>query len=49
MKSLLKKSGWVDILVSIIFAVIGIFMIVKTDLAIKIMSYVLLLWVLLNV
>ena len=41
MKSLLKKSGWVDILVSIIFAVIGIFMIVKTDLAIKIMSYVL--------
>ncbi len=41
MKSFLKKSGWVDILVSIIFAIIGIFMIVKTDLAIKIISYVL--------
>ena len=41
MKSLLKKSGWIDILVSIIFGVIGVFMIVKTDLAIKIMSYVL--------
>ena len=41
MKSLLKKSGWIDILVSIIFGVIGVFMIVKTDLAIRIMSYVL--------
>ncbi len=41
MKKFLKKSGWVDILVSIIFAIIGIFMIVKTDLAIKIISYVL--------
>ena len=36
-----KKSGWADILVSIAFAVISIFMIVKTDLAIKIMSYIL--------
>ena len=41
MKNFLKKSGWVDILVSIVFAIIGIFMIVKTDLAIKIISYVL--------
>ncbi len=40
MNNLLKKSGWMDILVSIIFAVIGIFMIVKTDLAIKIISYI---------
>ena len=41
MKNFLKKSGWVDILVSIIFAIIGIFMIAKTDLAIKIISYIL--------
>ncbi len=41
MKSFLKKSGWVDILVSIVFAIIGIFMITKTDLAIKIISYAL--------
>ena len=41
MKDMLKKSGWVDILVSIIFAIIGIFMIVKTDSAVKIISYVL--------
>ena len=41
MKNFLKKSGWVDILVSIIFAIIGIFMIVKTDSAVKILSYIL--------
>ena len=41
MKKFLKKSGWVDILVSIIFALIGIFMILRTDLAIKIISYAL--------
>ena len=41
MKNFLKKSGWVDILVSIVFAIIGIFMIMKTDLAIKIISYIL--------
>lgn len=41
MKNFLKKSGWVNILVSIIFAIIGIFMIVKTDSALKIISYVL--------
>ncbi len=41
MKSFLKKSGWLDILVSIVFAIIGIFMIVKTDLAVKIISYIL--------
>ena len=41
MKNFLKKSGWVDILVSIVFAIIGIFMIAKTDLALKIISYIL--------
>ena len=41
MKNLLKKSGWMDILVSIVFAMIGIFMITQTDLAIKIISYIL--------
>ena len=41
MKSFLKKSGWADVLVSIAFAIIGIFMIVKTDLAVKIISYIL--------
>ena len=40
MKNFLKKSSWVDILVSIIFAIIGIFMIIKNNLAIKIISYV---------
>ena len=34
-------SGWVDILVSIIFAIIGIFMITKTDVAMNIISYIL--------
>ena len=41
MKNVLKKSGWVDVLVSIVFAIIGIFMITKTDLALKMISYVL--------
>ena len=41
MKNFLKKSGWINILVSIAFAIIGIFMIIKTDLAIKIISYIL--------
>ena len=41
MKEVLKKSGWADILVSVAFAIIGIFMIVKTDLALKVMSYIL--------
>lgn len=41
MKSILKKSGWADILVSIVFAAIGIFMIARTDLAIKVISYIL--------
>ena len=41
MKSLLKKSGWVDVLVSITFAIIGVFMITKTNLVIQILSYVL--------
>ncbi len=41
MKSFLKKSGWTDMLVSLVFAIIGIFMITKTDLALKIISYIL--------
>ena len=41
MKEYLKKSGCIDVIVSIIFAIIGIFMIAKTDLAIKIISYIL--------
>ena len=41
MKIFLKKSGWADILVSIAFAIIGIFMITKTELAMKIISYIL--------
>ena len=41
MKSFLKKSGWVDILISVIFAVIGIFMITKTDIAVKVICYIL--------
>ena len=41
MKNFLKKSGWSDILVSIVFAIIGIFMITKTDAALKIISYIL--------
>ena len=41
MKNFLKKSGWIDILVSIVFAIIGIFMIVRTDVAVKVISYVL--------
>ena len=41
MKNFLKKSGWTDVLVSIVFAIIGIFMIVKTDSALIIISYIL--------
>ena len=41
MNNFLKKSEWINILISIIFAIIGIFMITKTDVAIKIISYVL--------
>ncbi len=41
MKNFLKKSGWADIAVSLIFALIGIFIIVKPDLAVKIVSYIL--------
>ena len=40
MKDFLKKSGWTDILVSIVFAIIGIFMILNTDSATKIISYI---------
>ena len=40
MKDFLKKSGWTHILVSIVFAIIGIFMISNTNLAIKIISYI---------
>ncbi len=41
MKNFLKKTGWVDILVSVIFAVIGIFMIINPDSALEILSYIL--------
>ena len=41
MKDFLKKSGWTDILVSLVFAVIAIFMITKSDAVVKIISYVL--------
>ena len=41
MKSFLKKSGWIDILVSLAFAIIGIFMIAKPNVVLKIISYVL--------
>ena len=40
MKNFLKKTGWTDVLVSIVFALIGIFMIIKTDSATQIISYV---------
>ena len=40
MKNYFKKSGYADILASIIFAVIGIFMIVETNSATKIISYI---------
>lgn len=40
MKDLLKRIGWLDILRAILFGVIGVFMIVKTDLAITIISYI---------
>ncbi len=40
MKNFLKKSGWTDILMSLIFAAIGIFMIVKTNSATTIISYI---------
>ena len=40
MKSILKKSGWIDILMSIVFMGIGIFMIIKTDSAVKVISYI---------
>ena len=41
MNNFLKKSEWVNVLISAVFAIIGIFMITKTDLAMKIISYIL--------
>ena len=41
MKDFLKKTGWTDIVISVIFAIIGIFMIIKTDIATKVIAYVL--------
>lgn len=41
MKDFLKKSGWTNILLSAVFAIIGIFMIINTDSAIKVISYIL--------
>ena len=40
MKDFLKKTGWTDVIVSVIFALIGIFMIIKPDSATKIISYI---------
>ena len=40
MKNFLKKTGWTDVLVSIIFAIIGTFMILKTDSATKVIAYI---------
>ncbi len=41
MKDFLKKSGWTNVLLSAVFAIIGIFMIINTDSAIKVISYIL--------
>ena len=41
MKNLLKKTGWTEILLTILFGIIGTFMIIKTDSATKIISYIL--------
>lgn len=41
MKNLLKKTGYTDIMVSIAFAIIGIFMIINTNSAIRIIAYIL--------
>lgn len=41
MKDLLKKSSWTDILMDVLFAIIGIFMIANADFATKIISYIL--------
>ncbi len=41
MKDILKKSVWSNVLMSIIFAFIGIFMIAKTDSATRIISIIL--------
>ncbi len=40
MKNLLKKTGWADIIMNIIFAIVGVFMIIKTDSATKIISFI---------
>ena len=40
MKNFLKKTGWTDVIVAIIFALIGIFMIINPDSATKIISYI---------
>lgn len=41
MKDFLEKTGWTNILLSAVFAIIGIFMIINTDSAIKVISYIL--------
>ena len=40
MKSILKNSGWADIIQALIFAIIGIFLIVQPELSTQIASYV---------
>ncbi len=41
MKDFLKKTGWTNILLCAVFAIIGVFMIINTDSAIKVISYIL--------
>ena len=41
MKDFLKKTGWTNIITSIIFAIIGVFLIVQTNSATKIIAYIL--------
>lgn len=41
MDKFLKKTGWTDVITSIVFAIIGILLITKAELAIKAISYVL--------
>lgn len=41
MEKILKKTGWTSVITSIIFAVLGIILMVKSDVTIKIISYIL--------
>ncbi len=41
MKDFLKKNGWTNILLAVVFAIIGIFMIMNPDSANRVISYIL--------